>query len=76
MSDTLTAMETAALLGVTYETLANYRSAGTGPAYEKLRRRVLYDRVSVHVWLAAATCPCCGQRVPMRDRPSSKEQQP
>lgn len=40
----LTPVEAAALLRVTPKTLANWRSAGTGPAFKKIGGRVVYAR--------------------------------
>lgn len=38
---------------VTVETLANWRSAGSGPAFLKIGGKVLYDRADVESWEAS-----------------------
>lgn len=52
----LTARETGALMKVTEQTLANWRSRGTGPPYRKLSDgrsgRIRYRRSAVEAWLS------------------------
>jgi predicted DNA-binding transcriptional regulator AlpA len=47
--------EVAAVLRLSPRTLERHRLAGTGPAYVKLGRRVLYKQESVEAWAAANT---------------------
>lgn len=49
----MTAEETAALIGVTANTLAKWRVTGAGPAYVKLERMVRYDPRDVEDFIAA-----------------------
>lgn len=51
----LTQIEVAALLRLSPRTLERHRLAGTGPAYVKLGRRVVYKREVVEAWAAANT---------------------
>jgi len=53
--DFLTQSEVAALLRLSPRTLERHRLAGTGPAYVKLGRRVVYKRDAVEAWAAANT---------------------
>lgn len=56
----LTPQEAAAFLGFSIKTLANWRSAGTGPAYQSVNGRVRY-RYSALVAFQDAT-PSVGGR--------------
>lgn len=62
----MTASETAAYLGITYGTLANYRSLGIGPRWSKKKShqggpaRVFYDKSDVDRWKSQQACPTCG----------------
>ncbi|MBO1908111.1 helix-turn-helix domain-containing protein [Microvirga sp. 3-52] len=47
--------EVAALLRLSPRTLERHRLAGTGPAYVKLGRRVVYTREAVEAWTAVNT---------------------
>lgn len=47
--------EAAALLRLSERTLERYRIAGTGPAFVKLGRRVVYRRLDLHAWARAQT---------------------
>jgi predicted DNA-binding transcriptional regulator AlpA len=51
----LTQDEVAAVLRLSPRTLERHRLAGTGPAYVKLGRKVVYKRSSVEAWAAANT---------------------
>ena len=51
----LTQEEVAAVLRLSPRTLERHRLAGTGPAYVKLGRRVIYKQASVEAWAAANT---------------------
>jgi predicted DNA-binding transcriptional regulator AlpA len=51
----LTQSEVAALLRLSPRTLERHRLAGTGPAYIKLGRRVVYKREAIEAWAAANT---------------------
>ena len=51
----LTQSEVAALVRLSSRTLERHRVAGTGPAYVKLGRKVVYKRSSVEAWAAANT---------------------
>jgi excisionase family DNA binding protein len=51
----LTQSEVATLLRLSPRTLERHRLAGTGPAYMKLGRRVVYRRENVDAWAAANT---------------------
>lgn len=44
--------EIAAFLRKSEKTLANWRSQGIGPPYQKVNGRVLYDWPDVRTWLA------------------------
>ena len=46
----LTAPEAAALLRLSLVTLSRWRIEGSGPAYHKLGRRVVYDRAELIAW--------------------------
>ena len=46
--DTFAAAE---VLGVHHGTLANWRSAGIGPRYERVRGRIYYSRQAIRQWL-------------------------
>ena len=48
----LNATETARQLSLSTSTLAKMRLYGTGPAYIKLGRRVLYRVEDIQVWIA------------------------
>ena len=43
----------AKMLGVATQTLANWRSEGSGPRYLKVGRLVYYRRCNISAWLAA-----------------------
>ena len=45
--------ETAKLLGLSTSTLAKMRLYGTGPAYSKLGRRVVYRLEDLEAWITA-----------------------
>lgn len=47
----LSSSEAAEFLNTTMGTLANWRHNGQGPAYIKLRRKILYDREDLERWL-------------------------
>ncbi|OLT12233.1 hypothetical protein BJF79_22750 [Actinomadura sp. CNU-125] len=53
----MTAKQVAALIGVTEETLANWRSRGHGPPYRKLSNgrsgRIRYRNTAVEEWLTS-----------------------
>ena len=51
----LTQREVSALLRLSPRTLERHRLAGTGPAYVKLGRKVVYKREAVEAWAAANT---------------------
>jgi predicted DNA-binding transcriptional regulator AlpA len=51
----LTQLEVAALLRLSPRTLERHRVSGTGPAYTKLGRRVVYRRDEVDAWAARNT---------------------
>ncbi len=51
----LTQSEVAALVRLSSRTLGRHRVAGTGPAYMKLGRKVVYKRSCVEAWAAANT---------------------
>ncbi len=51
----LTQSEVAALVRLSSRTLERHRVAGTGPAYMKLGRKVVYKRSCVEAWAAANT---------------------
>jgi predicted DNA-binding transcriptional regulator AlpA len=51
----LTQNEVATLLRLSPRTLERHRLAGTGPAYVKLGRRVVYKREAVEAWATANT---------------------
>jgi predicted DNA-binding transcriptional regulator AlpA len=51
----LTQSEVAALLRLSPRTLERHRLNGTGPAYTKLGRRVVYRREAIETWAAANT---------------------
>jgi predicted DNA-binding transcriptional regulator AlpA len=51
----LTQSEVAALLRISPRTLERHRLAGTGPAYVKLGRRVVYSRDTIEAWALANT---------------------
>lgn len=53
--DFLTQSEVAALLRLSPRTLERHRVSGTGPAYVKLGRRVVYSRDAVEAWALANT---------------------
>lgn len=46
--------ELAASLGNTEQTLAGWRSNGTGPKYVKLGKGVFYRLVDIHSWIEAS----------------------
>lgn len=48
----LDATETAKRLGLSTSTLAKMRLYGTGPAFSKLGRRVVYRLVDLEAWIA------------------------
>lgn len=52
--DYLTTEEVAALLRTTPQTVRYWRHVGKGPQSFKVGRRVLYARVDVEAWVAAA----------------------
>jgi predicted site-specific integrase-resolvase len=58
-SDKLTPVQAGAALGVSPQTLANWRWQGIGPAYIKLSPgrggRVRYTRAAIEQWLTAQT---------------------
>ena len=43
--------ETAEYLGITRGALAQMRYMGTGPAFHKIGRKVVYDLAEVNAWL-------------------------
>ena len=45
----------AAYLNAARQTLAVWRLTGTGPAYKKIGRKVVYDVAELDRWLAART---------------------
>jgi len=49
----LDASETAKRLGLSISTLAKMRLYGTGPAYSKLGRRVVYRLEDLETWITA-----------------------
>lgn len=53
MSEFMTTGEVASLLRLSDNTLRVARMKGTGPAFVKLGRRVVYRRTDVEAWLAA-----------------------
>ena len=63
----VTLIEAAKYLGIRPDVLYNYRSQGVGPKSTKKGQRVFYDLEDLDRWNQARTCPCCGQRVPMKD---------
>jgi excisionase family DNA binding protein len=52
----LTTDEAAAYLHKSASTLEKYRVAGSGPAYRKLGRHVLYRRGELDRWVEAQSC--------------------
>ena len=52
---TLTACQSAKMLGLATSTLAKLRLNGNGPTYCKLGRRVVYRRVDLERWLESRT---------------------
>jgi predicted DNA-binding transcriptional regulator AlpA len=50
--DLLTPAEVAGMVRLPVGTLSYFRSAGGGPAYFKLGRRVMYRRSAVESWVA------------------------
>ncbi|HEY8566538.1 MAG TPA: helix-turn-helix domain-containing protein [Beijerinckiaceae bacterium] len=53
-----TTNQVAGLLQVSPRTLERWRYEGTGPAYVKAGRRVLYCRTALEDWIAQSTqCP-------------------
>jgi predicted DNA-binding transcriptional regulator AlpA len=52
-SNLLSEREAAARVGLSPRTLENYRTSGTGPAFCKLGRRVLYRPADLDAWIAA-----------------------
>lgn len=74
-SDLLTPPEAASWLRISLKTLANWRSAGTGPAWVKLGSRVAYRRAAVVDYVAER--PGLGQqgkpRVTLKTRPYYKD---
>jgi hypothetical protein len=52
-SPNLTPNEAAAYVKVGVRTLARYRALGIGPAYIKLRGKILYRRADLDSWLQA-----------------------
>jgi predicted DNA-binding transcriptional regulator AlpA len=53
--DFLTQSEVAALLRLSPRTLERHRVSGTGPAYVKLGRKVVYSRDTIEAWALANT---------------------
>lgn len=51
----LTQREVSALLRISPRTLERHRLNGTGPAYIKLGRRVVYRREAIEAWAAVNT---------------------
>ncbi|MFI8565172.1 helix-turn-helix transcriptional regulator [Rhodococcus sp. NPDC078407] len=51
-TDRLTAEQAAKFLGLSRKTLANQRSAGTGPPSYKIGNRVWYDSRDLEVFIA------------------------
>ena len=51
MSSNLDSREAAEFLKTTREVLANWRWKGEGPPFFKLKRKVLYSREDLEVWL-------------------------
>jgi predicted DNA-binding transcriptional regulator AlpA len=51
----LDTIQAARLLNLSRHTLIRWRTAGGGPVYLKLGRRVLYDPVSIDQWLTDRT---------------------
>ena len=54
MSRYLTTQEVAAMVRAQPETVRYWRSIGTGPAFFKIGRRVLYAVEDVEAWINAA----------------------
>jgi excisionase family DNA binding protein len=51
-TELLTEQETAALLRCSVPTLRRWRRLGTGPAFIKTGRKVLYRRTALDAWLS------------------------
>ncbi len=68
----LTAVQAAEVLGITYGTLANWRTYGLGPKWKRERHRVTYDPADIAAWRKTETCVACGQPLPHRQRAESE----
>lgn len=51
IDELMTPAELAQMLGITTGALANNRSAGKGPRYTKLGKKVFYRRTDVQAWI-------------------------
>jgi hypothetical protein len=45
--------EAAAALGITPQTMTEYRKRGIGPPYAEIARKIIYGRTGIAEWLAA-----------------------
>lgn len=52
MVSLLTSKETARILRLSPQTLCNWRTAGRGPRFRKIGRRVVYAETDVNEWLS------------------------
>ncbi len=64
----ITWKEAAEQLGVSMGTLANWRTFGIGPRWDKMGRSVLYYQKSIDRFKGSALCKSCKQTVPLKDR--------
>jgi predicted site-specific integrase-resolvase len=53
MTKLLNTDEAAPLVGVEPKTLANWRCIGTGPAFIRAGRKIVYDPTDIEKWKAA-----------------------
>ena len=49
----LTALDAAAYCGISYKSMALYRSQGNGPPFVKLGKSVFYHKADLDAWLAS-----------------------
>lgn len=65
MTELVPPAELAKMLGITTGALANNRSAGKGPRYVKLGKKVFYRRSDIEAWIDAnvrqSTCEVKGR---------------
>ena len=72
LTDTLAPLETAAKVGVTSATLANWRWAGRGPRYVKVGGRVRYRLVDLARYLDERTRTSTSDAGPMLNKQADR----